>query len=68
MWKNMKFDYTTKWYRHKPESVLENETHKILWHFEMQTDHLIPARRTLLSQQTIGLKPKKVKNEEISET
>ena len=30
---------------HKPESVLENETHKILWDFEIQTDHLIPARR-----------------------
>ena len=30
---------------HKPESVLENETHKILWDFEIQTDHLITARR-----------------------
>ena len=30
---------------HKPESVLENETHKILWDFEIKTDHLIPARR-----------------------
>ena len=30
---------------HKPESVLENETHKILWDFKIQTDHLIPARR-----------------------
>ena len=30
---------------HKPESVLENETHKILCDFEIQTDHLIPARR-----------------------
>ena len=29
----------------KPESVLENETHKILWDFEIKTDHLIPARR-----------------------
>ena len=27
---------------HKPESVLENEMHKILWDFETQTDHLIP--------------------------
>ena len=27
------------------ESVLENETHKILWVFELQTDNLIPARR-----------------------
>ena len=30
---------------HKPESVLENETHKIFWDFEIQTDHLIAARR-----------------------
>ena len=28
-----------------PESILENETHKILWDFEKQTDHLISARR-----------------------
>ena len=30
---------------HKPESILENETHKFLQDFETQTDHLIPARR-----------------------
>ena len=30
---------------HQPEFVLDNETHKILWDFEIQTDHLIPARR-----------------------
>ena len=24
-----KFNYTTKWYIHKPESILENEMHKI---------------------------------------
>ena len=30
---------------HNPESVLENETHKLLWHFEIQMDHLISARR-----------------------
>ena len=33
-----------KWYMHYPESVLESETHKILWDFEIQTDHLISAR------------------------
>ena len=26
-------------------SVLENDTHKLLWDFNIQTDHLIPARR-----------------------
>ena len=30
---------------HKPESILENETHNILWDFEIKTDHPIPARR-----------------------
>ena len=30
---------------HKLESVLENEKQKILRDFEIQTDHLIPARR-----------------------
>ena len=29
---------------HNPESILENETHKNLWDFETQTDHLISAR------------------------
>ena len=28
---------------HKPESVLENDAHKILKDFEIQTDHLISA-------------------------
>ena len=32
-------------YMHKLESVLENEAHKILLDFEIQTDHLISARR-----------------------
>ena len=30
---------------HKPPPVLENATHKILRDFNIQTDHLIPARR-----------------------
>ena len=30
---------------HNPESVLENETHKILWDFEIQTDYQISARQ-----------------------
>ena len=34
-----------KWYMHKPEIVLENDIHKILWYFEVQTDPLISARR-----------------------
>ena len=30
---------------HNPAPVLENDTHKLLWGFIIQTDHLIPARR-----------------------
>ena len=30
---------------HNPAPVLENDTHKLLWDFNIQTDHLIPARR-----------------------
>ena len=28
-----------------PAPVLENDTHKLLWDFDIQTDHLISARR-----------------------
>ena len=31
---------------HNPAPVLENDSHKILWDFSIQTDHLIPARRS----------------------
>ena len=30
---------------HNPAPVLENDTHKLLWDFDIHTDHLIPARR-----------------------
>ena len=30
---------------HNPASVLENNTHKLLWDFDIQTDHRISARR-----------------------
>ena len=43
--KELKPKHATKWYIHNPESVLDNETHKILWGLEIQTDHLILARR-----------------------
>ena len=46
-WKLLKgilFDHAHKWYIHKPESVRENKTHKILWNIEVQTDYPIPAR------------------------
>ena len=30
---------------HNPATVLENDTHKVLWDFDIQTDHLISSRR-----------------------
>ena len=43
--KKLKFDHTNKWYMHHPDSVLENGTYTLLWDFEIQTNHLISARR-----------------------
>ena len=43
--KKIKFDRMNKWYMHNAESVRENETNQILCDFEIQTDHLISARR-----------------------
>ena len=43
--KKLKFNYTTKWYTQKPESVLVKEMHKILWDFEMKLDHQILASK-----------------------
>ena len=43
--KKFKFYHTNKWYMHNPESILENETHKLLWDLEIKTDPLISARR-----------------------
>ncbi len=30
---------------HNPAPVLENDSHKLLWDLNLQTDHLFPARR-----------------------
>ena len=38
-----KFDNWYKWYIHNPESVLENEMHKLLWDLEIQMNHLVSA-------------------------
>ena len=43
--KKLKFDHTNKWYMHNPAPVGENNTHKLLWDFDIQTDHLISAKR-----------------------
>ena len=46
--KKLKLDHTTKWCVHKPEPVLENETHTFFRDFEIQADHLISLRRRQL--------------------
>ena len=45
MCKKFKFDHASKWYMHNPAPVLENDIHKLLWGFDIHTDHLISARR-----------------------
>ena len=45
MCKKFKFDHTNKWYMHNPALVLENDTHKLFWNFDIHTDHLISAIR-----------------------
>ena len=41
--KKFRFDPYCKLYMHNPESILENETDRILRDFEIQTDPLISA-------------------------
>ena len=43
--KKVKFDNTNKWYKDNTESALKNDTHKLLWYFEIEMDHLIEAWR-----------------------
>ena len=45
MYKKLKFDHANKWYMDNPAPVLENDTHKLLRDFDIQTDYLISARR-----------------------
>ena len=45
MCKKFKFDHANKWYMHNPAPAQENDTHKLLWDFNIQTDHLISVRR-----------------------
>ena len=45
MCKKFTFDQTNKWFMHNPAPVLENDTHKLLWDFNIHKDHLISARR-----------------------
>ena len=51
---------------HNQESILENGTHKLLWDFEIQTDHQISARRPDLVRIKKKKKEKKRKLAELS--
>ena len=59
----MKFIHTAKWHTYKPEYAQENEIHKILWEFEIQTYYLNPARRPslIMINQKNQIKIKKTK-------
>ena len=43
MCKKLKFDHVNKSYMYNPAPVLENDSHKLQWDFDIQTDHLISA-------------------------
>ena len=44
MCKKFKFDHAYKWYMYNTALVLENDTHKLQWDFDIKTYHLISAR------------------------
>ena len=39
------FSRVDKWFEHQPEIVLESNDYKLLWDYNIQTDHQISARR-----------------------
>ena len=43
--KKLRFDHINKWYMLKQESVRENETHKILWNFEILNGSPNPSQK-----------------------
>ena len=65
MCKKFEFDHTSKWYMHNPASVQQRVTHKLLWEFDIQTDHLISVRRPDLM--IINKKKKKRKKRELAQ-
>ena len=43
--KRCEFDVKEKWYEHEPDAVRENNDFHILSDFEVQTDHVVEAKR-----------------------
>ena len=60
--KKFKFNNTARWNIYKPEVILENKTHRILWDFEIKTEHLSSDRRPELE-----IAKKKKKKSELTE-
>ena len=44
MCRKFQFNHTNKSYLRNPAPVRENDSHKLLWDFNIQTVHIIPAR------------------------
>ena len=65
MCKRFNFDHTNKWYMLNPAPVLENNTHKFLWEFDIRTDYRISASRPDLIIINNKKKKKKKKKEKL---
>ena len=46
MCRKFQFDHTNKWYMHNTAPVLENDSHKLPWDFNIQTVHPNPGQKT----------------------
>ena len=55
--KTLKFDHVDRWYMYKQESVINNESHKVLFNFAIQADYPIPIRRP---NKELSIKKKRV--------
>ena len=64
MCRKFQFDHTNIWYMHNLAPVLENDSHKLLWDFNIQTDPIISTRRPDLI--IINKKKKKEKKREFA--
>ena len=61
--KKNKIQVKEKWYEHEPAPVTENEQCTILWDFNVQTDHVIEARRPdmiIIDKVNLGTTPRNI--------
>jgi len=45
LYKTFTLDIFAKYWNHEPQSVVENSQVKLLWDFNIYTDHVLSARR-----------------------